>query len=365
MQTNPVSNHKIRIVAVAIGRNEGERLARCITSIRAANQTTEIEISAIFYVDSNSSDGSPERARQAGAQVILLQDGQMTAARGRNTGWRAAQSLNPDYILFLDGDTILHPDFPVRAWEYLNQNPQIAAVFGQRRETGENQSLYTRVLNLDWICLPGAHTFFGGDVLIRFRALQQTGGFDDTLIAGEEPDLCRRLRELGWQIEHLSIPMTGHDLAIYRFSQYWRRLLRAGYAFAQVSARFRSTGDPFWSAESRRNRLRGIFWATSLLLVLLAALGAALLPANRLGPFATHRALAATLPPFLWLAFLFVLALRTALRYRWKSDSALTLALYGLHSHLQQIPVALGQLFWWLDHRADRSRGLMEYKDIP
>ncbi len=279
-------------------------------------------------------------------------------------GGSLPRPCNPTSSSFSTATPSSIPTSPLLAWQFLVLNPEVAAVFGQRRELAGNHSIYTRVLNLDWVCDPGERAFFGGDTLIRFHALREAGGFDSTLIAGEEPDLCRRLRERNWQIQHLAIPMTDHDLAIYRFGQYWRRLLRAGYAFAQVSARFRSTGDPFWSAEARRNRISGILWAGTFLPVFTATLLAALLPPDTLGVFAEHRRLMALLPLSLWLAMLVAMALRTAYRYRWKSDSWVTLILYGLHSHLQQVPIVIGQLVWWLDHRADRPRGLMEYKDI-
>ena len=161
-------------------------------------------------------------------------------------------------ILFLDGDTILNADFPLAALAELQKDTGNAAVWGHRREICPCLSIYVRVLDLDWVYAPGETPFFGGDVLVRREALEAVNGFDETLIAGEEPEMCRRIRNVGWSIQHIDAPMTLHDLAITRFSQYWRRSQRAGYAYAAVSARFRSTSDPFWSEEARRNRARGL-----------------------------------------------------------------------------------------------------------
>ena len=69
-----------------------------------------------------------------------------------------------------------------------------------------------------------------------------------------------------------------------------------------------------------------------------------------------------------WWQFLIVLALfsalvlRTAAKTRWKSPSLYTRLLYGVHSHLQQIPIFVGQLQYWNDRRAGKVRGLIEYK---
>ena len=322
---------------VIIGRNEGERLERCILTAQAIEGWTPIEI---LYVDSGSTDSSLDLASRLGAVVLPLPSGAFTAARARNFGWRHAKG---EVVLFLDGDTILNPDFPVAAMAELNKNSANAAAWGHRREVCPCLSIYVRVLDLDWVYPPGETLFFGGDVLVRRAALESVNGFDETLIAGEEPELCRRMRMLGWHIQHIDVPMTLHDLAITRFSQYWRRSQRAGYAFAAVSNRFRSTPDPFWSDEARRNRLRGLFWLLSPICA-----------------FAASLVWLSLWPVAIWLLFLLLLAARTAWQYRWKPAPWTTLMLYGLHSHLQQIPIFFGQLQFFLN----RNKALMEYKDV-
>ena len=321
---------------VIIGRNEGERLERCILTAQAIEGWTPREI---LYVDSGSTDGSLELAARLGATVLPLSPGAFTAARARNLGWRHAAG---ELILFLDGDTILNADFPLAALAELQKNPANAAAWGHRREICACLSVYVRVLDLDWIYPPGESLFFGGDVLVRRAALEAVNGFDEMLIAGEEPEMCRRMRTLGWRIQHIDVPMTLHDLAITRFSQYWRRSQRAGYAFAAVSARFRSTADPFWSSDARRNRLRGLFWLLTPVVALAASL-----------------ALLSPWPLTIWILLLLAVALRTALQNRWKKVDWATLLLYGFHSHLQQIPIFLGQL----QYRFNRNKTLMEYKD--
>ena len=322
---------------VIIGRNEGERLERCILTAQAIEGWTAKEI---LYVDSGSTDGSPDLAARLGATVLSLPPGVFTAARARNLGWRHAAG---ELILFLDGDTILNADFPLAALAELQKSPASAAAWGHRREICACLSLYVRVLDLDWIYAPGETLFFGGDVLVRRTALEAVNGFDETLIAGEEPEMCRRMRNLGWRIQHIDMPMTLHDLAITRFSQYWRRSQRAGYAFASVSARFRATSDPFWSEDARRNRLRGLFWIFTPLLSLAAS-------AFLLSPW----------PFTVWLLLLLAVSARTALQNRWKRTDWTTLLLYGLHSHLQQIPIFFGQL----QFQFNRNKALMEYKDL-
>ena len=326
---------------VIIGRNEGERLVRCLTSV-AAVQGVEGRVE-IVYADSASTDGSRERAAAAGAKVIAVESTRPTAALGRNAGWTAAQA---DFILFLDGDTILHPDFARLALEAIAADSQIAAVWGHRRELHPERSIYNRVLDLDWVFAPGFVDYCGGDVLMRRSALDEVQGYDATLIAGEEPELCRRLRAKGHRILHVDLPMTTHDLAMTRFGQYWKRAVRTGHAYAEVSKRFRNTADPLWQRAHVGNVRRGAFWMATPLLALAASVWAR-----------------SWVPAGAWLALFAALAARSAWRMRWKSADGGTLLLYGVHSHLQQIPVLVGQVQFELDARRGRHRALIEYHD--
>ena len=67
-----------RITVVIIGRNEGERLVRCLESVRA--MLGEMPGTEMVYVDSGSTDGSVARALRFGAAVVEL-TGRCSAAR--------------------------------------------------------------------------------------------------------------------------------------------------------------------------------------------------------------------------------------------------------------------------------------------
>ncbi|MGA2887883.1 MAG: glycosyltransferase [Terracidiphilus sp.] len=326
---------------VIIGRNEGQRLARCLESIKLVQGVAVVEV---IYVDSASTDGSPEVASEHGATVIVVHPERPTAAIGRNAGWRRAAS---DLILFLDGDTVLDPEFAQAACDALRREPSIAAVWGHRREIHPEASIYNRVLDLDWVYPPGLTDFCGGDVLMRREVLVETGGFDERLIAGEEPELCRRIRARGFSILHIDHAMTGHDLEITRWSQYWKRATRAGHAYAEVSERFRNSTDPFWTSDRKRNLIRGSCWLVSLTAAIVASV--------HFGVF----------PVALWLALLLLLSLRSAWKARWKRATPGILVLYGIHSHLQQIPILMGQLQYELSKRRRKAQKLIEYKERP
>jgi len=328
-----------RVSVVIIGRNEGERLTRCLRSVQAMHH--DGFAFEMIYVDSDSRDDSVARARQEGARVIEVKPERPSAALGRNAGWREARA---PFVLFLDGDTILDPRFVATALKAF-EDPSVAVVWGHRREIHPEQSLFNRVLDLDWIYAPGWSEFCGGDALMRTDILQRIGGFDATLIAGEEPEMCQRIRAQGGRILHIDAPMTGHDLAMTRWSSYFKRAYRAGHAYAEVSRRFANTPSPLWRDDARRNRLRGM----TLLGLLLA------------GATASLRRREAW-PRALMLFFFLTLAIRSGFRARWKGADGLTLFLYGCHSQLQHIPILLGQMGFWRDLKRHTIRPLIEYK---
>lgn len=323
---------------VVIGRNEGARLERCLKSVREMSCPGPFEV---IYVDSASSDGSPLHAAQFGAKVIEIKGGMLSAARARNAGW---QSSAAPLILFLDGDTILHPEFVSKALLEL-QNPEVMVVWGHRREIHPKASLYNRVLDLDWIYKPGFTEFCGGDAVMRRSALEQVKGFNPELIAGEEPDLCRRIRAQGGLISHIDAPMTGHDFAMVSWRQYWRHSLRAGHAYAQIAGIYKDTEDALWRADARSNAVRACIYVFGVAASILAACIA-------------HSWALALLPLFCFLG----LIARTAMKARSKKAPIGTLILFAIHSHIRQIPIFVGQLVYRRNVKRNHRSGIIEYK---
>lgn len=239
--------------AVVIGRNEGERLKRCLASLPTAAR--------IVYVDSGSDDGSVAWVRRFGADVVELAPSPgFTAARARNAGFRKLRDLAPDvaFVQFIDGDCELDAGWPSRAIEWLDQHQDACAVFGRRRERHPARSPYNLLCDIEWDVPLGSAKAFGGDVMIRAAALAAVDGYRDDLIAGEEPELCVRLRARGWTIWRLDAAMTLHDAAMTRFAQWWRRQFRAGYAFAEGAKLHGAPPERHWVTETRRALLWGL-----------------------------------------------------------------------------------------------------------
>ena len=214
---------------VVIGRNEGQRLVRCLESISP-------QCEKIVYVDSGSTDNSLKAASSFGVLTIPLDENQpFTAARARNEGFQRLIASFPEieFVQFVDGDCEIQSDWLAVGIRFLRSNKDVAIVTGHLEEKHPEQSIYNMMCDIEWETPVGEANSCGGIMIIRRSAFAEVSGFRDELIAGEEPDLCIRMRNRHWRIWHLDYRMATHDAEILRFSEWWKRMIRGGYASAQ------------------------------------------------------------------------------------------------------------------------------------
>ena len=321
---------------IVIGRNEGEELRRCLSSALRQSET-------IIYVDSGSSDGSPRLARSLGVFVIELDPlSPYTAARARNEGVHYLLIRHPDVemVQFLDGDCELADGWLDCAADELAERPELAAVAGNRRERFSDLSIFNKLCDLEWDAPPGEVPAFGGDALVRIAAFRQAGGFNPSLIAGEEPELSLRMRQKGWKILRISRAMSLHDAKMTTFRQWWRRTMRCGHAYAE--------GAWLYGFEPERHCMReslsSWFWGA-----VLPALIIILLRSNGPGAFV--------------IAVLYaVLVLRVYRHMRGRALTPHDALLYAAFCVLAKFPEALGQIVFHSRRFLRRPSRLIEYK---
>jgi glycosyltransferase involved in cell wall biosynthesis len=251
------------IGVVVIGRNEGPRLERCLVSlIDSAEQ--------VVYVDSGSTDNSVQMARKLGVEVVELDMTlPFTAARARNEGFARVHSLLPTmrFVQFVDGDCEVVDTWLLQAQAFLDARPDVAVVCGRRRERFPQRSIYNFICDHEWDTPIGEAKACGGDALMRADAFAAVSGYRADLIAGEEPELCVRLRAKGWKVWRLAEEMTLHDAAMTRFKQWWQRSMRGGYAFAEGAFLHGGAPEQHWLRESRR----AWFWGLGIPLAVVVA----------------------------------------------------------------------------------------------
>jgi glycosyltransferase involved in cell wall biosynthesis len=322
---------------VAIGRNEGERLHRCLNSVIGRGLT-------LVYVDSGSTDGSIEQARDLGVEVVELDLSRpFSAARARNEGFERLCQINPEIrvVQFVDGDCEVIDGWLDRAVRTLEDHPDVAVVCGRRRERFPEQTVYNHLADLEWDSPIGEAKACGGDALMRVAAVQEAGGYNPGIIAAEDDEICLRMRGKGWRVLRIDCDMTLHDMAMTRFGQWWRRSVRTGHAYAEGSAMYGLTPERHFVRQTRST----IFWGIVLPLVSIGLAwptwGASLL-------------LMAGYPMLFWRTYNYY-----AIQRGWPSADA---RLYAFWIVLAKAPHAVGLLRYWIGTSIGRRCSVIDYR---
>ncbi|HWE95482.1 MAG TPA: glycosyltransferase [Tepidisphaeraceae bacterium] len=329
---------------IIIGRNEGERLRLCLASVVGRGMD-------VVYVDSASTDGSADLARSLGAEVVDLDMSlPFSAARARNAGFERLLHLSPEthFVQFVDGDCEVVPGWIQKAKQTLESREDLAVVCGRRRERFPEKSVYNRIADIEWNTPPGEAKSCGGDAMFRVAAFTQAGGYDPSVVAGEEPELCQRLRAKGWKILRIDAEMTLHDSAMLRLGQWWKRAVRSGYGAMDVATRFGSQG--LFVKQVKSARLWALGWP-------IAAEGSGLLTGLIFGWKWSGMAFGAV-------ALLLPLQmLRTARGVRRRANNWPDALAYGFWTMIGKWANLVGQRHYRRDRAAGKHARLIEYKD--
>lgn len=271
----------LAVDCVIIGINSASTLADCIEHVQASHYDKgELRI---IYVDSGSTDDSISIAQSLDAKVVKLHPRHPTPGMGRNAGWRVGKA---PFVQFIDSDTLVHPEWIHRGVSALQEKQHLGAVRGRLDEVSPDASIFNWIGHQEWNPKEaGVVDCLGGNALIRREVLEQTQGFDEHLVVGEDPEFSQRVCARGWQIEHLNCKMASHDLAMFDFKHYLKRSFRTGYGFAVVSHMHKESKNAFWRKELQRILLRGggaaglivcsllgLYWHSAFLFLLFPAL---------------------------------------------------------------------------------------------
>lgn len=250
------------VSCVIIGRNEERMLAKCIKSIIDSDYPQVRR--EIIYVDSNSIDQSVQIASNFPVTIIRLTTEQQSPGLARNEGFKAARG---ELVHFVDGDMILEPRWLRRAVKESNRE-EVACVAGRIRELNRTNSLFNKLLDFH-LCLerPGEVRAPSGGGLFRSAVLNKVGCYDPELVAGEELELGLRILAAGYKIILTDTIRAYHDAELRNLFDYWRRVVREGYAEMQLLRRLRHRKDTL-SRKMMRDLLKTDLQLGILLLLL-------------------------------------------------------------------------------------------------
>jgi len=171
--------------------NQGRYLPEAVASVRSSTyRNTEIVI-----VDDGSSDPASNAQFEQIEGVVKIRKANGGLSSARNAGIRAAKG---DYVLMLDADDLIHPDYITAGVAALENNPDLGYVTCHARNFGALDNAYIPVgfvpalmlaLNTDGKCAN----------LYRRKVFEDCGGYDEVLVSYEDWDFLLTLNELGWK----------------------------------------------------------------------------------------------------------------------------------------------------------------------
>jgi len=198
----------IELTVCVIGRNQKDLLKALRDSLDPLYNFTQVET---IYVDSCSDDDSIEVAKNLFDRVVQVGcHSYFSASAGRYVGTLLARGR---WILYLDGDMILHPHFVGTVKNVvkgiINGDGVVGLTVDVHIDTGkiirETKPIETSIF--PWI--HGA-SFFGGALLIRRLCVINAGNWTPWLFSFEERELLSRLRRIGCKIVPVLDPMVFH-----------------------------------------------------------------------------------------------------------------------------------------------------------
>lgn len=205
-------------------------LIACLESLEKVNYSPL----HILVVDNASQDNTTGIVSEKFPDVHLLTlEENKGAPQASNIGFEYTLNKGADFVLRLDSDTVVSPDFLTPLVSKMIDSPEIGVIspkiyyyeppdvlwyagvdahpfhFGathdlqnQKDSTKANQS---RIVDYAW----------GAAMLIRREVLEKTGGFDPQFfIYYEEIDFCQRIQDLGYHIYYLAESEIWHKVGI-------------------------------------------------------------------------------------------------------------------------------------------------------
>jgi glycosyltransferase involved in cell wall biosynthesis len=172
--------------------NEAKYITPCLQSVLSALQTHRITNGRadVIVADNNSTDGTANLAREAGARVVFEPVNQIS--RARNAGARVAGG---DWLLFIDADSVLSAESLADLLEHIESGKYA----GGGSLVGLDKAPFGAKLGMMlWNLLASSFKWAAGSfIFCRADLFREVGGFSEELFASEELDLTRKIKQWG------------------------------------------------------------------------------------------------------------------------------------------------------------------------
>lgn len=219
----------IQIAVILLTLNQREKTLRCLESFRAVKAPPH----RIVLWDNGSEDGTAEAVRERFPGVLIHRHPEnIGVAAGRNRAAALArEAFAPEFLMFLDNDMTVAPDFLRRLAEPFAGDPRLAQTAGKIRDLNDPRRLYgaggcrVRFWRGDTMHIGhgepdrGQHDQprechpSGGCMLVRREVFEQLGGFDPVFspYGPEDLDFALRVRQAGYHARYVPGAVVYHE----------------------------------------------------------------------------------------------------------------------------------------------------------
>jgi GT2 family glycosyltransferase len=225
------ATHDAKIVVIMLTINQREKTLRALASFRAI---THPRFKLLLW-DNGSDDGTAQAVQQAFPEVLVHQHASnLGVASGRNAAAELAiKRFDPPYLLFIDNDMILDPNF-VRALQepfehdnrlgqtqaklrFLNDPLRLNDAGGCRIQfwLGRTRPVGYGEIDRGQYDRPAQCIACGGAMMVRTELFQRLGGFDSTFdpFGPEDLDFSLRLRQAGYYALYIPQALAFHEVS--------------------------------------------------------------------------------------------------------------------------------------------------------
>ncbi|MEM4574292.1 MAG: glycosyltransferase [Candidatus Caldarchaeum sp.] len=198
------------VSVVILTRNSELTIGQCLEAVAALSSLVE----NVVVVDGCSTDSTLEIVKnfRERLHIVILSDQGHGLGYARDIGWR---SVSSPYVIMLDSDVIIRPDFPTEAMKVLQLDSRVGGVAAKLRpvilEKGWLAAFQAKNLGVHLHLrepvypyeAPALHT---ACTMYRRSALEAVDGFDHSFFfAKEDSDISFKLRKAGYKLYYLGV----------------------------------------------------------------------------------------------------------------------------------------------------------------
>jgi cellulose synthase/poly-beta-1,6-N-acetylglucosamine synthase-like glycosyltransferase len=154
-----------------------------------------------------------------------------------------------EYVIWVDGDHVLYPDFVSKHVDFMEKNPDIGGAGGVMEYIATN--IVSKLEGYSWYlyCLKRLYkdldTLGGAGAIYRISAVKAVGGYDTRIRgAGEDNDISLRIKKAGWKLKMNPNAKFKHIMRT-RWRSLWKEYSWWGYGSHFISHKHSGVVNPY------------------------------------------------------------------------------------------------------------------------